>query len=61
MKKYGVKLITYCDADFNLWVYDDLGRFESLDINKAYDVCSEYSSRNPKGIYQVLKIEEENV
>ncbi len=53
--KYGVKLVSYDGNPMDMWVYEK-GRFETEDEILAIRVRDEYWNKNPKGFYQVEKI-----
>ncbi len=54
--KYGVKLVSYGGQEMNMWVHDTGGKFETDDEILAIRVRDEYRLKNPKGFYQVEKI-----
>ena len=57
--KYGVLLTAYKGDPFNMWIWDDNGRFETDDQLEAQKLRDEYSKRNPDGHYSVQVITEE--
>lgn len=65
MQKWGVKLVRYKGGgtreaqEFNMWVYDDKGRFETDDFVAAAKVKQEYENKNPGGFYVVEEVKEE--
>lgn len=56
LKKFGVKLVRYKGQDFGMWVYADVGRFETTDEREAYDRKSVSENHNPDGYYEVQEI-----
>jgi hypothetical protein len=61
--KYGVKLLHYGDnppyQQFDMWIYEGKGRFETTCERKAHELQHKYSTKNPKGFYQVVVITED--
>lgn len=51
--KYGIKLISYAGQNFDAWIYSGDSVFETTDWEKAQSVLIDYSTRNPKGCYEI--------
>ncbi len=60
--KYGVMLKTYDGRIFNMWIYSNNSRLESNDKSDSVLIKTreEYSFNNPKGIYSIEEINEED-
>jgi hypothetical protein len=57
--KFGVKLLSYNDQIFDMWVWEgsSICLFDTLD--EANQVLLDISKKNPKGLYIVCLYEEE--
>ena len=55
--KFGVKLTVYDGQPFDMWVYDANGRAEGT-FEEMVPIRDKYKEQNPKGIYEILKIDD---